>query len=283
MAVILNTERIRICIIVLRTVITIETFAVLTAMAAVYHPGRMILRACQEAGSYLRTREKAVLDYGKLKNFLDRNGASYHFGSWITPVSYTALRLVAAGIGLMTGVYLGTAYGLIFALVLFWLPGILLVYLNGRDNEHLLPELKLVYNALALQIRAGVYVTDALAEIYGSVQEARLRKALLELSGDIVMKADMEEALERFQGKFDNRYVDSLCITILQAMESGQAVELLADIAEQMKDMETAVMSRKKSALDRSITFYQLGILAAVLVVVLYACVTHMFSAALNF
>lgn len=271
------------CIRILCVAIAAGTFGVLFSMAVVYHPGRLILRACQEAGSYLRTKERTILDYGKLKCFLARNGASYHYGTWISPVTYSGIRLVAGGTGLMLGAYMGMMYGVVLAMLLFFVPGMLLVYLNSRDNERLLPELKLVYNALALQIRAGVYVTDALAETYGSVQEPRLRAALLELSGDIVMKSDLEEALERFQAKFDNRYVDSLCITILQAMESGQAVELLTDIAEQMKDMETTVMSRKKSALDRSITFYQLGILAAVLVIVLYACVTHMFSAALNF
>ena len=40
-----------------------------------------------------------------------------------------------------------------------------------------------------------------------------------------------------------NRYIDALCITILQACESGQAVELLGDIGEQLKDMEEAMQN----------------------------------------
>lgn len=60
-------------------------------------------------------------------------------------------------------------------------------------------------------------------------------------------------------------------------------MELLGDISEQIKDMEGTVMERKKGALDRSITFYQLGVLAAVMGVVLYACITHMYSAAVKF
>lgn len=95
------------------------------------------------------------------------------------------------------------------------------------------------------------------------------------------MKADIYKSLESFQGKFDNRHIDALCITILQALESGQAVELLTDLAEQIKDMELTVLNRKKAALDRSITFYQLGILTAVLGIVLYACVTQMLRTAL--
>lgn len=124
---------------------------------------------------------------------------------------------------------------------------------------------------------------DAMAECYTSVRDKRLKQGLLSLSGEIAMKADAQKALEKFQDKFDNRYVDSLCITVLQALESGQAVELLVDIAEQMKDMEAGIMSRKKAGLDRSITIYQLGILTAILAVVLYACITHMFSAAISF
>ena len=89
--------------------------------------------------------------------------------------------------------------------------------------------------------------------------------------------------MDRFQQKFDNRYVDSLCITLLQALESGQALELLSDIGEQIKDMEAGVLERKKNALDRSITFYQLGVLAVVLGLALYACVVYMFGAAAGF
>ena len=132
-------------------------------------------------------------------------------------------------------------------------------------------------------MKAGVYVTDALTECYGIVRNIRLRDALLTLSGEIAAKADVEEALERFQNKFSNRYIDALCMTVLQALESGQAVELLSDISEQIKDMEAALMNRKKSSLDRKTTFYQLGILAAILVIVLYACLTHMLTAAVGF
>lgn len=182
---------------------------------------------------------------------------------------------VGAGYGVIAGAILGAVF--------FKVPDIMLTGLNNKDNERILPEIKLVYNALSMQIKAGIYVTDALAEVYGSVRDKRLNAALMELSGEIVMKADVGEALERFQAKFNNRYVDTLCIIILQALESGQAVELLSDIAEQIKDMEVTMLNRKKSSLDRSVTFYQLGILTVILVVVLYACITQMFSAALNF
>ncbi len=247
------------------------------------HSGTKVLKAWREFAGLLREREKDSSWHQRTMLWMERNGAEFHYGKWITPANYLTLRIVLAALGLLSLSAFSVGYGILAAVFLFFLPGWLLVYLNKQDNMKLLPEIKLMYHALEIQIKAGVYVTDALAECYGSVKEPRLQKALLDLAGDIVVKADIYQALERFQGRFDNRYIDSLCITLLQACESGQAVELLNDIGEQLKDMEAAVMKRRKSSLDRSITFYQLGVLLAVLIVVIYACVSHMFSAAMQF
>lgn len=257
-------------------------FVFVIRMAA-YHPQKRLLTACEEFRGLLREKEENMAWYHHKKLWLTKKGAAFHFGKWINPARYLTLCMLLAMLGLLTLGHISWGYGILAALLLFFLPEWLLEYLNRRDNMNLLPEIKLIYHALEIQIRAGVYVTDALAECYGSVQERRLQSALLDLAGDIVMKADIYEAMEHFQGKFDNRYIDALCITILQACESGQAVELLGDIGEQLKDMETAVMNRKKSNLDRSVTFYQLGMLGAVLGIILYACVSHMFTAAAGF
>lgn len=240
--------------------------------------GEVVLRAYDTLCMRARRRKGRFWDYEKWEEFLRTNGAAYHYGRWINPVSYLTLCLALAGAGCIIGLSLGILPGIAAAALAACLPGILLERMNRRDNEAMLTDLNLLYHAVAIQIRAGVYVTDALAEVYGSVKQIRLRDGLQALSGDIVMKADLGDALERFQGQFNNRYIDSLCITILQAMESGQAVELLGDIADQIKDMELTLQSRKKERLDRSVTFYQLGIFAAIIAVVLYACVEHMFQ-----
>lgn len=269
----------------------IRGFPILTAVLAflfllllsVEHPPRVVLQACEDVAGRILEKSKEQNWYRKTAAWLTRNGAAYHYGKWMNPTSYMALCLVLsiAGFGILS--FWNVGYGVVTGILFFFLPGRMLVYLNKKDNEALLPEMKLVYHALEIQITAGVYVTDALAECYGSVKGRRIRQALLDLAGDIVMKADIYRALENFQSKFDNPYVNSLCITIIQGLESGQAVELLGDIAEQMKDMESRLLERRKSRLDRSITFYQLGILTAVLGVVLYACMLHMFSAAVAF
>lgn len=221
--------------------------------------------------------------YERWNVWLSKNGAAYHFGEWIGPLSFLLIRLGISLTGLTAFSAVSLKYGIAAAVVLYYLPVLLTFYMNKQDNLKMLPELKHLYHSLEIQTRSGVYVTDALAEVYGSVREKRLKQALLDLAGDIVMRADLGEALERFEKKFDNRYIDSLCMILLQATESGQSVDLLSDLSEQIKDMEAAVMMQKKEALDRSVTFYQLGILAAIMGIVLYACVIQMFSAATNF
>lgn len=226
---------------------------------------------------------KRLAWYGRTEEWLLRNGARYHFSEKLGPMGFLLLRILLGIAGFLVFFLLAPSYGILAGAALFFLPSGLVLYMNGKDNLRMLPDLKHMYHSLEIQTRAGVFVTDAMAELYGSVKERRLKQALLELAGDLVMRSDLGDALERFQKKFDNRYVDSLCMIILQAMESGQSVDLLSDLSEQIKDMEASVLSQKKEALDRSVTFYQLGILVAVMGVVLYACVTQMFAAATGF
>lgn len=263
--------------------VALLVFALVKILSGTYHPERKLLATYQELTGLLRENRRENSWYQRKEKWIVRNGGAFHYGKRINPVRMLAVQLVLAafGIGVLEG--MSWELGVLGGVILYFLPMGLLLYLNHQDNQKLLPELKLVYHAMEIQIKAGVYVTDALAECYGNVREQRLHTALLELAGDIVMRADIYDAVNSFQAKFDNRYVDSLCIIVLQALESGQAVELLGDLGEQIKDMEEVVLNRKKGKLDRSITFYQLTILAVVLGIALYACITHMLRAAEGF
>ncbi|MBE5892833.1 MAG: hypothetical protein E7286_05570 [Lachnospiraceae bacterium] len=246
------------------------------------HSGELILRRYEEFSGMLKERQRNSTWYQRTEAKLIKNGAAFHFGRWINPAGYLLLQVLCALTGGFICWVLAPVLGVFGGVLFFFGPEWFLVSFNKGDNNRMLPEIKLIYHALEIQIKAGVYVTDALAECYGSVRQPRLGQALLDLAGQIVMQSDMYDALDCFQKKFDNRHIDALCITILQACESGQAVELLGDIGEQLKDMEAAVMNSKKSSLDRSITFYQLGILVAVMIVIVYACVSYLFSAAVK-
>ncbi len=256
----------------------IFTFGAMFVLLRGNHVKRIILKSYENMFLRVKENNSGFFSYEKWERYLRIHGAAFHFGKWMNPVSYFVLCLLTCLALFVLGLSQSVLLSIGGALIGLMLPGLLVEYMDKRDNEEMLTDLNLLYSALSIQIRAGVYVTDALAECYSSVRQIRLKRALLQLSGDIVMKADLGKALLDFQNQFCNKYVDSLCITISQAMESGQAVELLGDIAQQIKDMEILTQNRKKQQLDRSITFYELGIFAAIICFVIFTCVQSLFQ-----
>ena len=244
------------------------------------HPPRKVIGGIREFTGMLAVKSSEIPLIVWLERFVKKNGAPYHFGKKVGAKKLLFLSLFLMITGLVAGNFVSFRIAVTAAVIGAVLPWILIPILNRRDNEKMLPDLQVLYRALAMQIRAGVYITDALAESYSGVKEKRLRDGLMNLGSDIIMKTDLFTALETFQSGFDNRYIDSLCITILQLVESGQASEMLGDIGDQMKDMERSVLEKKKGRLDRSLTFYQLGMLACILGIALYACVNYMLTAA---
>lgn len=268
-------------ILCIEVLLALLVFLGLVCMGMHFSPKKVVIQAYEVICMKARKEKRSWWDYDRWNDFLVSNGAAFHYGKWMNPVSYMALCFVAGVGGFTIGTLYGAGIACIAGLAGMLLPGILLEYLNKSDNEKMLGELDLVYSALGIQIRAGVFVSDALAECYASVRHPRLRGALQDLCSELVVNAELEQALENLQKKFNNKYIDTLCITILQACESGQAVELLGDIAEQIKDMELLIQQRKKDKLDRSTTFYQLGIFVISLGLTLYLCISNMLSASL--
>ncbi len=257
-------------------------FLLLYLLALNGQTGEKALGSYRELQGLVRKASEKMGWYRTVETKLRKFGAPFHYGIRITPVKYLVVKLT---LSLLVFLVLGKSsvmVGILPAGLMYLLPDWLLMYLNKKDNEKMLPQIRLLYHTMEIQIKAGVYVLDALSESYGGVTDKRLKSALLDLTGDIVMRADIYSALDRFQSKFENGHIDSLCVTVLQALESGQAVELLKDLGEQIKDVEQVLLERKKASLDRSLTFYQLGLLTIVLGIAIYVCVVQMLGMAVN-
>ncbi len=266
---------------VIEVLSSVLIFALLCLIGFTYQRGTVV-KIYERINSQLR-EQKRLFDYDKTERFLRANGAKYHIGRSVEPVRYYAIRLIFMLLGIFLGIRFHAAVALVLAVILYHLPKLYIQYANRQDNEKMLSDMKLIFHALFVQIRSGVYITDAVAECYESVSNKRLKTGLQELTAKIVMKNDFEDAMNDFQSKFDNKYVDAMNIILIQAMESGQSVELLADISDQINDMAASMQLKKKAALDRHTTFYLLGIMVSLMAIVLYACVSQMFALATNF
>lgn len=279
----MNINQIHTSIIAISIVISLLTFVLLLIIAINYRPQKAVVQTLYKINNRLKENKNRIFDYQKLMDFLIKNGASYHIGKTIEPIRYIAIQIVFSAMGILIGIKYHPLVSFVLAIVAFQLPKLYIIYANKQDNEKILSEIKLIFNSLSIQISAGIYVTDALTECYGIIKDKRLKHSLKDLSGEIIMKSNVNDSLTKFQNRFDNRYIDSLCLIIIQSLESGQAIDLLKDIGEQIKDMEANLLQKRKGKLDRNTTFCLLGIMTVILSVVIYACISQVMQASLTF
>lgn len=263
--------------------IALLTFVLSVFLVYRFRPGQALVRTYVRVDHRLKEVNRGFFQYDRTNRFLMSHGAASHYGSGMTPLKYMILRVVCAAACFLIGSWLG-AFGAVAAMLLgFWLPSLLLIRLDQQDNLKMTPQLQALYNALQEQIKAGVYVTDALAECYRGIEKGRLRTALEGLSGEIMLGRPFGEAMQHFNDCFNNGTIDSLCVILVQAQVSGQSVELLGDMAEQIKDMQAAALLRKKEQLNRRETFCIFGILSVIIAILLYACISTMMRSASSF
>lgn len=245
-----------------------------------YAEGRKRIRTYEEylKGVYQKTKKRSF--YIRKRDWLRHMGASFHFGKWFSAEAYWLLKCLLFVTTFLTVSRIAWGYGCLAALFMWIGIDLLIEALNKSDNRRMLQDLKLIFRSMDIQTKAGVHIPDALSELYGSVQEKRLQEALLNLSGEMVMEGNVYEALMHFREKFENAQIDSMCMIVLQALETGQAASMLREMENQVKDMEALILAEQKQKMDRSITFYQLGILGCMLAIVIYSCVAGMFQAA---
>ena len=236
------------------------------------------------AGRILKKSKLNYLKYDSIQKFLSTKGATYMFGEAANPVNYRLIKILVLLLLFMVGMSLeGIIVGALLGLTGFFLPDILLTVSNSSDNDAMLEDIKCVYDTLRIQTKAGVFLTASLSECYLAVRNRRLKSALLELTNDISTRREIDDALERFNEKFDCGQIDIFCIVIRQSMESGRSVKVLEDLSLQMNDLQRAINMKEKEALDRKVQIIELLIFMGLLAVTVYSLGVEVISSVLVF
>lgn len=236
------------------------------------------------AGRILKKSKLNYLKYDSIQKFLNTKGATYMFGEAANPVTYMLIKILVLLLLFMAGMSLeGILVAVLLALTGFFLPDILLTVSNSSDNDAMLEDIKCVYDTLRIQTKAGVFLTASLSECYLAVRNRRLKSALLELTNDISTRREIDDALERFNEKFDCGQIDIFCIVIRQSMESGRSVKVLEDLSLQMNDLQRAINMKEKEALDRKVQIIELLIFMGLLAVTVYSLGVEVMSSVLVF
>ena len=255
----------------LPAIIAILSLMLVFYVGKTYHPMTALHRTYIRIDGILHEK-KFLFDYEETRRFLQSHGAAEHFGPWVDPVKYLAIRICLAAIGFTVGIYVNAFLGLVGMGLGFFLPPLLLLYMNNKDNDAMTSQIQTLYSLLQVQIHAGVPMIDALSESYQSFPAGRLRNALSEFATSIYFNGSC---------KFTQRI--SLCIILLQARESGQAMKLLRDISQQITDMQAGLQLKRKEKLNRITTFCLMGIMGAMIGVALYAAIIQMYASVGNF
>lgn len=247
-----------------------------------YHPGRKVIKTYERVSRHLKEQRSSIFDYDRMEEFLLANGGTFHYGKWVEPIKFLIMRFLTAILLFSIAIRFNGILAVICAILGYQLPEMMLVYLNKRDNDRMVGQIKTVYNVLSVQIESGVYVSDALTECSRNLPAGRLRTSMMELSSELILKNSFENAVNNFNRKFNNSFIEALCSILIQAQESGQAVELLRDLSDQMKDMQAALFAKKKGELNRATTVSIIGVLSAALAVIIYTLVGAFYSTAVN-
>lgn len=235
-------------------------------------------------GRILKKSKLNYFNFHSIQKFLKTRGAVYMFGEMATPVTFLLVKLLAFLLLFMVGISFNSVpAGLILGVIGFFMPDILLNVSNSIDNDTMLSDVKCIYDTLRIQTKAGVFLSASLCECYLAVKNRRLKSALLELTNEISTRRKIDDALERFNEKFDFGQIDIFCIVIRQSMESGRSVKVLEDLSLQMNDLQRAINMKEKEALDRKVQVIELMLFVGLLAVTVYSLGVEVISSALIF
>ena len=235
-------------------------------------------------GRILKKSKLNYFNFQSIQKFLKTRGAVYMFGEMATPVTFLLVKLLAFLLLFMVGISFNSVpAGLTLGVIGFFMPDILLNVSNSMDNDTMLSDIKCIYDTLRIQTKAGVFLSASLCECYLAVKNRRLKSALLELTNDISTRREIDDALERFNEKFDFGQIDIFCIVIRQSMESGRSVKVLEDLSLQMNDLQRAINLKDKEALDRKVQVIELMLFVGLLAVTVYSLGVEVISSALVF
>ena len=105
---------------------------------------------------------------------------------------------------------------------------------------------------------------------------------LKELVNNIMLTNDIETSIRSFNTRFDNEYIDMICVMILQAQESGYSVQIMKDMSTQLSDLQKAINIKRQESLDRKVQLLELLVFVGLLGTCIYGMALELTKALKN-
>lgn len=231
-------------------------------------------RALQQAVNSMKSSKFRMFNYDELKLYMSRSGVDFMTNEKLTPLGYVGLKLLLSLFLLIVCIQQGSVFGGLFlGIACFFIIDLIINMSDKSDNDKMLDDIKNIYDTLRIQTKAGVYITSVLTDCYLVVQNRRLKKALLDLTSDIIAKNDIEYSLDKFKDKFNNEYIDTMVIIIRQSLKTGQAVKMFDDIKVQIDDIDAAMIIAEQNRIKSQIIFVQLLLYLSIIALAIFVAV----------
>ena len=225
---------------------------------------------------YMKSNKKvSKLNFEGVDKMLTSKGMKFKF-KHMGPMEYLAINVILAIVCAMFG-YLMHPLAAIPGLFIGWnLFDLYIIYSNNSDNQDMMEDIRIAIVTLKMQTRAGLYITNTLAETLTVVKNKRLKEAIIQLSGDIYNSETIDKAVDIFNSKFENMYIDALAVIIKQNTESGKASQSLKDIETSLDTLQAAIIERQKKSMDTQVTIIKLMIYFGVIATIFYGLILSM-------
>lgn len=231
--------------------------------------------------------ERAINDeikkHGGLSSYKKRMsqlGIMYHVGDYdLSPSWYILVRLF---VGLLLAFALFSS-GVPFPLPFLGIPlGYFLVdfafqKINERDNKEFLIDIFNTYANLNIQLKSGLFITDALEYSYKNAKNERFKQALGEMILNFSDKTvSMHEAIEIFHSRFYSPEIDNLCAMLQNLLQYGISDSYANDLINEIKTIISASSAKAEHDIESKAGMIILAFFAVIIFIVVIASVSGM-------
>lgn len=274
-------EVIEIGIIILKIVIPI-LFCLLILYSSVLK--RIYQNSLSNIETKMRKNRKGYFNYFAIDEKLKKKGAYYLFKEDINPAFYMIVKILFSLVFLVTTLTFtrNIIILLIAALVGFFVFDLILNIANNTDNAEMLTDLKEMVDILQIQTNAGIHLSESLISCYRAVSNKRLKYELLKLVNNVLLNNDIVNSIDEFNERFENEYIDVICVMIKQSQDSGFSIQIMQDISKQLAGLQKTINLKKQEKLDRSIQYLELAIFIGLLAVCIYVMGTELINVAIS-
>lgn len=223
--------------------------------------------------SYIQNRE-GYFSYERIEKKLKQTGNSFK----LTPLGYIAGKFLLIAIFFMLSMLIFDTYvvSIVLSILGFFTLDILIYYKNKKDMQEIRFELKNVYDSLKIQLAAGDFITETLAECYLIVSNKRFKERLAILSAEIAYKHNIEQALDHFLEGFGPKENDikTFVMTIKQSLNTGKIKKDLESQSKQINKMSMIYLNGETKKVEDTIDGIAILLFIGIFITLMYFAFT---------